>query len=351
MKGKQTTVTVLGVLLILSMVLSACGGGAVVEPTKAPAAAAPTEAPKAAEPTQAPAAAAPTEAPKAAEATAAPAAAAAGVALAKSPSEVKVAIIPGGPHPYFAPMPDGLAAAVKDYGLSAQSEFKAPAEWKLDAQNQLINSMVAQGFNAFGIFPGDANATNATVDELVAKGIPVIATAGCLKDPTKSTFCLATDVGQSAYLGTKAAHRSDGRQGQPDPWHRLPRRPEHPDPHQGRREGGRRDQRRRQTPADPGRHRQPGNRRQGHQLLPGGPRQRDRRHRDLGLRALHGRRHRPGQPRRQAHQDGRHRRRPDRPRRHQERLPDRHHGSEPLRPGLYHRPGAELPEAGLHQEG
>ena len=64
MKGKHNVLTILAVILILSMLLSACGGGAVVEPTKAPAAAAPTEAPKAAEPTKAPEAAAPTEAPK-----------------------------------------------------------------------------------------------------------------------------------------------------------------------------------------------------------------------------------------------------------------------------------------------
>ena len=174
MKGKHNVLTILAVILILSMLLSACGGGAVVEPTKAPAAAAPTEAPKAAEPTKAPEAAAPTEAPKAPAAE--PAA-----GLVKSPAEVKVAIVPGGPHPYFLPMEGGLADSVTAFGLG-QSAFKSPAEWNLDAQNQLINSMVAQGFNAFGIFPGDANATNATVDELVAKGIPVIATAGCLKD-------------------------------------------------------------------------------------------------------------------------------------------------------------------------
>ena len=205
MKGKYNVFTILAVILILSMLLSACGGGAVVEPTKAPAAAAPTEAPKAAEPTKAPEAAAPTEAPKAP--AAAPAA-----GLVKSPAEVKVAIVPGGPHPYFLPMEGGLADSVAAFGLG-QSEFKSPPEWKLDAQNQLINSMVAQGFNAFGIFPGDANATNATVDELVAKGIPVIATAGCLKDPTKSTFCLATDVAQSAYLGTKALIEALGGKG------------------------------------------------------------------------------------------------------------------------------------------
>jgi len=101
---------------------------------------------------------------------------------------------------------------VKAFGLG-ESAFKSPPEWKLDAQNQLINSMVAQGYNAFGIFPGDANATNATVDELVAKGIPVMALAGCLKEPTKSTFCLATDVAQSAYLGTKALIEAMGGKG------------------------------------------------------------------------------------------------------------------------------------------
>ena len=204
MKGKHNVLTILAVILVLSMLLSACGGGgAVVEPTKAPAAAAPTEAPKAAEPTKAPEAApAATEAPAAAPAA----------DTVKSPAEVKVAIVPGGPHPYFLPMEGGLADSVAAFGLG-QGAFKSPAEWNLDAQNQLINSMVAQGFNAFGIFPGDANATNATVDELVAKGIPVIATAGCLNEPTKSTFCLATDVGQSAYLGTKALIEALGGKG------------------------------------------------------------------------------------------------------------------------------------------
>ena len=45
-------------------------------------------------------------------------------------------------------MPSGLADAVKAFGLG-QSDFKAPPDWKLDLQNQLINSMVAQGYNAF----------------------------------------------------------------------------------------------------------------------------------------------------------------------------------------------------------
>jgi ribose transport system substrate-binding protein len=208
MKGKQSILAVLSVVLILSTLLAACGGGAVVEePTNAPE---PTSAPAAA-PTEAPQAAEPTKAPEAAPAaTEAPPAASSGIV--NSPAEVRVAVVPGGPHPYFLPMEQGLPDAVKAFGLG-ESAFKSPPEWNLDAQNQLINSMVAQGYNAFGIFPGDANATNATVDELVAKGIPVMALAGCLNEPTKSTFCLATDVGQSAYLGTKALIEAMGGKG------------------------------------------------------------------------------------------------------------------------------------------
>lgn len=211
MKGiKQHYWMVLIIILILSL-LAACSGEVVSEAPKATEApAATTEKP--AEAAEAPAA---TEAP--AEATEAPAAtteepAEAAGSAAKTAADVQVAIVPGGPHPYFLPMEPGLADAVAAFGLG-KSEFKSPPEWKLDAQNQLINSMVAQNFNAFGIFPGDANATNATIDELVAKDIPVMALAGCVTEPTKATFCLATDVAQSAYLGTKALIEAMGGKG------------------------------------------------------------------------------------------------------------------------------------------
>ena len=41
-------------------------------------------------------------------------------------SKVKVAIVPGGPHPYFLPMEGGLADSVKAFGLG-QGAFKSPA--------------------------------------------------------------------------------------------------------------------------------------------------------------------------------------------------------------------------------
>ncbi len=127
-------------------------------------------------------------------------------------SDVRVAIVPGGPHPYFLPMEPGLADSVAENGLG-QSEFRAPPAWDLNDQNQLLNSMAAQGFNAFGIFPGDANATNAIMSELSAAGFPVMAIAGCVTEPTDAAFCFGTDVANSAYLGTKALIEAMGGEG------------------------------------------------------------------------------------------------------------------------------------------
>lgn len=127
-------------------------------------------------------------------------------------SDVRVAIVPGGPHPYFLPMEPGLADAVAAFGLG-ESAFRAPPEWNLEDQNQLLNSMAAQGFNAFGIFPGDANATNAIMSELSAAGFPVMAIAGCVTEPTDAAFCFGTDVANSAYLGTKALIEAMGGEG------------------------------------------------------------------------------------------------------------------------------------------
>ena len=127
-------------------------------------------------------------------------------------SDHRVALVPGGPHPYFAGWEPGLADAAKDFGI-AKVEYQVPAEWKLEAQTQLLESLAAQGTNAFGIFPGDAVGINSTLGELKTGGIPSIAIAGCAKDPTDAAFCFSTDVFQAAYVGTKALIAAMGGKG------------------------------------------------------------------------------------------------------------------------------------------
>ncbi|MEO1018347.1 MAG: substrate-binding domain-containing protein [Pseudomonadota bacterium] len=126
-------------------------------------------------------------------------------------SDTRVALVPGGPHPYFAAWADAAAAAAKDFGIDA--EYKVPAAWELSQQNEMIESLVASGFNAVAVFPGDAVGTNATLEELADFDIPSLALAGCTVDPTSASFCLGTDVARSAYLGTQELVEAMGGSG------------------------------------------------------------------------------------------------------------------------------------------
>src|SRR5215471_625100 len=106
-------------------------------------------------------------------------------------SDNKIALIAGGPHPYFAPWEQAAADAKKDFGI-ASVDYKVPTDWKLELQQELLDSLATQGYKAFGIFPGDPVGINSTVSELKAAGIPSAALGGCTQDPSEVAFCLAT---------------------------------------------------------------------------------------------------------------------------------------------------------------
>lgn len=126
--------------------------------------------------------------------------------------DAKVALVPGGPHPYFAAWEQAGADAAKDFGLSA-ADYRVPQKWELSQQNALLESLLTQGYNSFLIFPGDPVGTVSVVDELVGEGATAISLAGCLKAPSADVFCLGTDTGNSAYLGTKELIKAMGGKG------------------------------------------------------------------------------------------------------------------------------------------
>jgi ribose transport system substrate-binding protein len=131
---------------------------------------------------------------------------------ASAADATKVALVPGGPHPYFAAWEKAGQDAMKDFKLGA-ADYRVPQKWELSMQNSLLESLLSQGYNAFLVFPGDPVGSNSTVQELTENGAPVIATAGCLKEPTTAVFCLGTDTGNSAYLGTKELIKAMGGKG------------------------------------------------------------------------------------------------------------------------------------------
>jgi ribose transport system substrate-binding protein len=132
---------------------------------------------------------------------------------ASTMSSVKVALVPGGAHPYFQPWKTGGADAVKDFGLGGTT-FNETGEWDQTKQNAAIDSLAAQGYNAFGIFGVSPTDINTTFDSLKAKGYAVASLASCPAGAIdKADFCLSTDTGVAAYIAAKAAIAAMGGSG------------------------------------------------------------------------------------------------------------------------------------------
>ncbi len=127
--------------------------------------------------------------------------------------QLKVALVPGGAHPYFQPWKDAGAKAKGDFGLGDVT-FNETAGWDQTKQNDVLTSLAAQGYNAFGIFGVAPENINSTFDNLKRQGFHVGSLASCPAGNTNNAdFCLSTDVQEAAYKAAKAAIEALGGQG------------------------------------------------------------------------------------------------------------------------------------------
>jgi len=110
-----------------------------------------------------------------------------GASSAVKPSAVKLALVPGGPHPYFQPWKAAGEQAKADFGLGAVT-FNETAGWDQTKQNNILNSLEAQGYNAFGIFGVSPDNINSTFSDLARKHIYVASLASCPAGTTQSLF-------------------------------------------------------------------------------------------------------------------------------------------------------------------
>lgn len=128
-------------------------------------------------------------------------------------SAVQVALVPGGAHPYFQPWIAGGEAAVAEFGIGS-AVFNETGEWDQTKHNAAIDSMAAQGFNAFGIFGVSPTDINTTFLNLKGQGFAVGSLASCpAGDVNEADFCLSTDTGEAAYLATVALIEQMGGEG------------------------------------------------------------------------------------------------------------------------------------------
>ncbi|MFF2130177.1 substrate-binding domain-containing protein [Streptomyces olivochromogenes] len=128
-------------------------------------------------------------------------------------SGTKVALVPGGAHPYFQPWKQAGAEAKKTLGLGDVT-FDETAEWDQQKQNDLLSTLAARGYNAFGIFGVSPTDINSTFADLKSQGFAVASLASCPAGGTnEADFCLSTDVELAAYKAAQAAIKAMGDNG------------------------------------------------------------------------------------------------------------------------------------------
>ncbi|TFC91913.1 sugar ABC transporter substrate-binding protein [Cryobacterium breve] len=128
-------------------------------------------------------------------------------------SEVRLALVPGGAHPYFQPWQQAGKDAQTDFGLAGVT-FNETGGWDQSKQNDVINSLVANGYNAFGIFGVSPTDINSTFKMLKGSGIATASIASCPAGETnEADFCLSTDVEIAAYTAAQAAIEAMGGSG------------------------------------------------------------------------------------------------------------------------------------------
>ena len=130
-----------------------------------------------------------------------------------APSQVKVALVPGGAHPYFQPWKAAAQQAKADFSLGGIT-FNETSNWDQTTQNSVLTSLEAQGYNAFGVFGVSPDNINSTFSKLKHDGFPSASLGSCPAGSTDDAdFCLATDVQQAAYKAAKIAIQAMGGAG------------------------------------------------------------------------------------------------------------------------------------------
>ena len=128
-------------------------------------------------------------------------------------SKTKVALVPGGAHPYFQPWKSTGTAAKQTYKLGDVT-YDETAEWDQQKQNNALSTLAARGYNAFGVFGVSPTDINTTFSDLKSQGFSVASLGSCpAGGKNAADFCLSTDVELAAYKATQATITAMGGKG------------------------------------------------------------------------------------------------------------------------------------------
>jgi ribose transport system substrate-binding protein len=128
-------------------------------------------------------------------------------------SKIKIAIVAGGPNVYFTTWGQVAQVMSKQLGVTVTYVVPPTPTYDPSVEVSTIDSLVAQGYNAFAVFPDGESAIKPTYQRLISRGIPVFDLAGCTTDPTPALLCYATNVKASATYETQVLEKAMGGSG------------------------------------------------------------------------------------------------------------------------------------------
>jgi ribose transport system substrate-binding protein len=115
------------------------------------------------------------------------------------------------PHPYFEDVRKGIEAFEQETGITVEKQIGP--DWNQDSQNQRMEALAAQGFNAFAVYPADASGANGLYEELTQRGINIANFGTSTAQPTTAAFAVATDVKVAAMAATEELIKAMGGKG------------------------------------------------------------------------------------------------------------------------------------------
>lgn len=114
-------------------------------------------------------------------------------------------------HPYFAEVEKGVDAFAADNKVEVRKLLGQ--DWTQENENQNVEALAAQGYNAISIYPADVTAAKSLYEEVVAQGVLIVDFGQATSTPTPASFYVGTDTKAAAMQATEALIASMGGKG------------------------------------------------------------------------------------------------------------------------------------------
>jgi ribose transport system substrate-binding protein len=114
-------------------------------------------------------------------------------------------------HPYHEIVKTGIEAFSKDFGIDVL--IKVGTDFTQEHENENVEGMIAQGYDAITMYPVDANGANGLYKELTDNGVYVLSYATSSNQPNTASFAVATDVYDAAKVACERLIQEMGEEG------------------------------------------------------------------------------------------------------------------------------------------